>query len=891
VWRYIPAHGIVPGEIMERIGDGMNRKECRSGEAQARSAPPGSTDPELRKMMQHAAGLHRDGRIEQAMAAYEAVLEREPRHADALQYLGVAKMQCGRGDEAIELLQRSIAVHPRNSQTHYNLGLAMGTRGKEHKALASFRRAITVEPRNFEAHNAIAGVLLAAPDQLELAEAHIRHALENNPKYAPARNNLALLLKARGRPEDALGEARAAVAQAPLHAPALTTLGALLLELGQTEEAEKILREAVALDPEDSNVHTNLGAALNYKGARAEAEAEFERALELDPENSESLNDLAWIRSAQGRQDEAAALLQSALAVKPDDATLHVNLGSVFRRQSKWGESITCFRRALDIDPDNLVHAQYFADSLRGAAFLSANAQLWKDLERCLQIDGIDHQPLSAPAARLLRNSQKVISLIEVALGGEFSLTATEVQKGEKLAPLSTEFACLLLQRDTIMNGPLEILYTAIRKCLLELAVAGRLPERLNAPTLNFLCALARQCFFNEYIFGQSAEEALQAAALQEQIDDRLRQPDEPPPRAAIAVLACYRSLDGLAASAILEDHELASQDDAFGQLITQQIRETAMERELAGTMAALGESADETSRKVPCQYEENPYPRWTSVARPKPMPLRALMGEMFPFANLAELNIAAEPELLVAGCGTGTHASASAMRYQNSRVLAMDLSLSSLAYGRRKADELGAEHIQWARGDILALAGSERRFDMIDCGGVLHHMREPMLGWRILRDLLKPGGVMKIGLYSELARADLVRLGAELAASGDDPADRIREFRHEVFALPDEAPLKRVLSLPDFYTLSGCRDLLFYVEEHRFTLPEISRCLDELGLEFMGFEMRNQAVVGRYLARFPDDPGATDLQNWHRFEEDEPNIFIGMYQFWVQPSGTHLVA
>jgi len=230
-------------------------------------------------------------------------------------------------------------------------------------------------------------------------------------------------------------------------------------------------------------------------------------------------------------------------------------------------------------------------------------------------------------------------------------------------------------------------------------------------------------------------------------------------------------------------------------------------------------------------------------------------------------------------------------MRYQNSRVLAMDLSLSSLAYGRRKADELGAEHIQWARGDILALAGSERRFDMIDCGGVLHHMREPMLGWRILRDLLKPGGVMKIGLYSELARADLVRLGAELAASGDDPADRIREFRHEVFALPDEAPLKRVLSLPDFYTLSGCRDLLFYVEEHRFTLPEISRCLDELGLEFMGFEMRNQAVVGRYLARFPDDPGATDLQNWHRFEEDEPNIFIGMYQFWVQPSGTHLVA
>jgi hypothetical protein len=69
--------------------------------------------------------------------------------------------------------------------------------------------------------------------------------------------------------------------------------------------------------------------------------------------------------------------------------------------------------------------------------------------------------------------------------------------------------------------------------------------------------------------------------------------------------------------------------------------------------------------------------------------------------------------------------------------------------------------------------------------------------------------------------------------------------------------------------------------------LPEIAQCLDALDLEFMGFEMRERTVIDRYLARFPDDPGAADLQNWHRFEEDEPNMFISMYQFWAQPSGT----
>jgi tetratricopeptide (TPR) repeat protein/SAM-dependent methyltransferase len=863
----------------------MNSRERRSREAQARAAPPGSTDPELREMMQRAVELHRDGRIDQAMAAYEAVLAREPRHADALQFMGVAKMQRGRSDEAIGLLKQAVGIDPKNSQAHYNLGLAMRAEGKELKALASFRRAIAVEPRNFEAHNAIAGILLTAPDQLGTAEAHIRHALENNPKYTPALNNLALLLKARGRPEEALKEARAAVSLAPRHASMQVTLGAILLELGETEEAEKILREAVALAPEDSTAHVNLGAALNYVGMRAEAEAEFERALELDPENTQSLNDLALIRSSQGRQDEAAALLQRALILKPGDATVQANLGAVFRRQEKWGDSITCFRSALDIDPDNSDRAQNFVDSLSGGAFLTANAQLWRDLERCLRIDGIDHQPLGTPAARLLRNSQYVIPMVEAARRETFSLTATEVQKGEILAPLCTEFASLLLERVVVPDAALEILFTAIRKCLLKLAVAGRLPEQLKAQTLNLLCTLARQCFLNEYVYRQSVEEAEQAAALQEQIDDRLRQSEERPPRAAIAVLACYRSLDGLAASGILEGHELASRDDAFGHLITQQVRELAMERKLAGEMTELGESGDEVSRKVRSQYEESPYPRWSGVAHLKPMPLRALLSDMFPFANIADLNISAEPDLLVAGCGTGAHAISSALRYRNSKVLAMDLSLASLAYGKRQAEALGVDRIDWSRGDILALDGDAHRFDMIDCGGVLHHMREPMVGWRILRDLLKPGGVMKIGLYSELARADFVRLGMNLA-SADDPANRIRSYRHEIIALPDDAPLKRVLALHNFYTLSGCRDLLFHVEEHRFSLPEIGRCLDALDLEFIGFEMRERAVIDRYRARFPDDPGALNLDNWHLLETDNPHIFVGMYQFWVTPRG-----
>ena len=125
----------------------MNSRERRSREAQARAAPPGSTDPELREMVQRAVELHRDGRIDQAMAAYEAVLAREPHHADALQFMGVAKMQSGRSDEAIGLLKQAVGIDPKNSQAHYNLGLAMRAEGKEPKALASFRGSTAMARR------------------------------------------------------------------------------------------------------------------------------------------------------------------------------------------------------------------------------------------------------------------------------------------------------------------------------------------------------------------------------------------------------------------------------------------------------------------------------------------------------------------------------------------------------------------------------------------------------------------------------------------------------------------------------------------------------------------------------------------------------------------------
>ncbi len=224
------------------------------------------------------------------------------------------------------------------------------------------------------------------------------------------------------------------------------------------------------------------------------------------------------------------------------------------------------------------------------------------------------------------------------------------------------------------------------------------------------------------------------------------------------------------------------------------------------------------------------------------------------------------------------------AQKFSGARVLAVDLSLSSLAYGIRRAREMGVTNIQFAHGDLMAMGDLDRRFDIIECGGTLHHLKDPFDGWRTLVGLLDDDGLMGIGLYSELARRGVVAARAFIATHGYPPSpEGIRQCRKDLMSLPDNSLAKQAIRSLSFYTTSECRDLIFHVKEHRLTLLQIADCIDELGLEFLGFQFKNDAILQQYRTHFPEDPSATSLERWHRYELDSPDTFISMYQFWVR--------
>ncbi len=118
--------------------------------------------------------------------------------------------------------------------------------------------------------------------------------------------------------------------------------------------------------------------------------------------------------------------------------------------------------------------------------------------------------------------------------------------------------------------------------------------------------------------------------------------------------------------------------------------------------------------------------------------------------------------------------------------------------------------NIEFCQADILQLSELGERFDIVESVGVLHHMGDPMAGWRVLTNLLKPNGLIKVGLYSELARRHITKVREDLASLRLPPSEaEIRQARQSL-AMSSDRQHQLLTESVDFYNLSTVRDLLF---------------------------------------------------------------------------------
>lgn len=740
---------------------------------------------------------------------------------------------------------------------------------------------------------------------------------------------------ALGEPADAEADFRKAAALDPGSAVALQSLAFAQLEGGRAEAAAASFEAALALHGEaDASAASSgwgLAQAWLRLGRPAAARRALESALESDPGHELSLRSLIGLSCAAFDWPAAERHLREALRPgRPaeKDAGLRAALADVLRQQGRLEEALEALLAAPTplSGPLRSALASLAADRRLVTPGLAAGTRerLAEELAPAFEDRALDPQELMAATVALAK------------LDPRCERFWAAVEKGERAADDGGRVVALLLralERALVTDFELEARLLEVRRALLLAgSTAALAPWRLAA-----VCALAAQAALGYYLHPLDEAEQAGAARWRGRLADLLAGEGEPEPeqdrhpRDASGEPAGEDRLRGLgvgqgeprpepdrlpgadagaAPGFVLAINALAwplepllaalggSAERVTGlgpfpppveRLLARQLEEPAVERRLAAELRGKPWREDASSALVRRQYEQHPYPRWSGVRlEPEPRPPAAVLHRLFPWLELP--SFLSEPgPILVAGCGTGQQAIAAAGQFRAAKVLAIDLSAESLAYAKRMAGLYAFAHLELRRADLLALDPRDGLFDVVLCTGVLHHLEDPEAGWKHLSALVRAGGVLKIALYSRVARRGLAgaRAAAALAldprAPGEDGEaidEQVRAARRFLAAGPHAAGLGRFV---DFYSLVGCRDLLFHVRERAYSLPEIAAMAERLGLRFLGFELPREIAGELYSRLYPLDRERRDLGHWAALEAAWPDTFLDMYQMWFQ--------
>ena len=570
------------------------------------------------------------------------------------------------------------------------------------------------------------------------------------------------------------------------------------------------------------------------------ARAAYTEAARQDRRNAQLQFELASVLAALGEIDEAAVHLTHALRLKPqhDEAA---------RRLSR------------------LVARFVISEPARLDPF---------GLKVALGHGGIDTQPIAEIALKHL--AETLPDLKQALTSDDASDAARKLLLNRTAEVFKSDLLLAALQGGTVIEPRFERLFTALRALMLRDLAPSRFEDRALT---TLALALLAQCWLNDHAWAETAPEtqALDGLTVNK---TALFAGDLGAARILLLNLL-YRPLADVLS---VDEREGCKgiRPKPVRDAIVVELERRADERSAATDVPRLAPISDATSLRVAGQYEASPYPRWKSLHISTPGSLKTTLSRFFEPSRLTFMD--GDFDVLIAGAGTGKHALQAASAYgPRAKLLATDLSAASLGYAASAARRLKITNVEWLVADILDLDRAGRRFDIIECVGVLHHMADPWAGWRKLLDCLKPDGLMCIGLYSAVSRTNIAALRKEPGYPGAGCDDRAaRTYRADLFSRSEGALGSELKASSDFYALNDFRDLILHESEQHVTLAQIAQFLDDNELVFRGFTL-DPSVLDAFALMHPGSEAPGTLQQWAEFETAHPRTFDGMYRFWCE--------
>ena len=533
----------------------------------------------------------------------------------------------------------------------------------------------------------------------------------------------------------------------PNHFESIYNLSKLLAQTKRFNLAKPLLYKATKLKPNYEKAHNNLGIILTKLKEEQKAINCFEKAIQIDPTYTDAHYNLGIALQELGEHRKAIVYYEKAIHLKPDYAKAYNNLGIALQELGEHRKAINVYKKAISNVPNSIIvnGLSDLLKSIKLGNISETNTNDFKDIVLFLyRKNNINHDDIFHISKLLLFFGENE-NQITKAVNSNSSLLKNKVIKNL----LKEELFLLMLQKSLIADKFLEKLLTKLRNEIIFSLIDSNV--NIWEESFDFILSLSEQCFLNEYVYVQSKKEISYVNQLNNKIIN-----NKDINEVEIAILGCYIPLYS-SKKIINKLINYKSKNILFNDLIAIHIKEPLDEIKLANSIKSFDKIIDSVSKKVREQYEEHPYPRWRYTNKYSHANFLFQLNEEIKPNRIEHSNKFVNPNVLIAGCGTGQHI-ASVERYLNANILGIDLSLKSLAYAKRKTLELDFKNIEFLHADILQLKNLNKKFDVIECVGTLHHMKDPIKGLKILLDLLKPNGFLKLGLYSEIARRNVVK-------------------------------------------------------------------------------------------------------------------------------------
>jgi tetratricopeptide (TPR) repeat protein len=326
-----------------------NLPEAISALKVARTLAPNSSDIRSNLAQVYLA----QGSLNLAIKEGETAIELNPQNVPALRALADAHLLAGDAKRAQELLREVLALLPSDPIVHHRLGVVSRAQRNASEAMAHFEQALEENPKYVEALEQIVAILVSQDKVLQARE-RVRRQVAMNPQDPRFLNLQGRVLVQSRNFSEAEATYKKAMALDGTLLSTYANLGALYARQGKVGEAIREFETIIAKRPQELSALMILGMLHEQRNDYTRATARYEEALRVDARFAPAANNLAWILiETGGDKERALAYAETASRAFPRDPYIGDTLGWVYYNKQMYVKSVSLLQESVDQLPEH----------------------------------------------------------------------------------------------------------------------------------------------------------------------------------------------------------------------------------------------------------------------------------------------------------------------------------------------------------------------------------------------------------------------------------------------------------------------------------------------------------------------------------------------------------